>query len=797
MKHTLPILCFILIQTVSLFSQTNKNLDLIVRVDDYPEEGYSDVWGYVDENGTEYAIIGTHSATVIYSLEDPANPIERAYIPGADSPWRDFKTFENYIYAVADRGRDGLLIINMENAPNEITHSFWQPDLTIRNITGRLAMCHNIYIDEGGKCYLSGCNLNDGGVLIFDLLNDPEVPVFLSAADNRYSHDNYTRNDTIWSADILSGIFSVIDASDPKNPVTIARQPTSNNFTHNCWLSDDGKYLFTTDERANSTVDAYDVSDLNNIKRLDRFAPLSTIGKGTLPHNTHYFNGFLVTSWYSQGLIITDVNRPDNMIEVGSFDTFQGRDDDPNGCWGAYPYLPSGLVLATDIVRGLYIFEPNYVRACYLEGIVTDSITGQSLSGVEIDIITSEPNQALSDASGSYNTGILEAGTYEVRFFKPGYLPYATRTILKNGVLTNLNVKLIPAEQYDITGKVTDLRFGNPIKGAQVQLINKYFTHLAITDAEGNYSFSDIYEGNYEVRVGSWGFQHEKVSNVELQANEVLNFRLYHGYQDDFVLDFNWQTFQENATGGLWVRDEPIGTLFFGVPANPDADIPNDIGNTCYVTGNLGLAGSFDDLDDGTVTLVSPKMDLSGMIRPTLSFHYWLYVGITSPPPNDTLDVFLANETDTLLIDQLYESGDQWRERTIELTELFNFKDQVNVIFEISDTPEAKHIVEAAIDGFSIIDPETVGTQNSISNKNTTFSIYPNPTVSTFTLNTRNVDDQVLIQAYNNLGQLYRQFETTPDQTFGADWPAGSYWLSISQGDAKPEYYRVIKVEEK
>ncbi|MEZ4982763.1 MAG: hypothetical protein R2769_14490 [Saprospiraceae bacterium] len=41
-----------------------------------------------------------------------------------------------------------------------------------------------------------------------------------------------------------------------------------------------------------------------------------------------------------------------------------------NGAWGAYPFLPSQTVLISDINSGLYVLQPNYVRACWLEGTV-------------------------------------------------------------------------------------------------------------------------------------------------------------------------------------------------------------------------------------------------------------------------------------------------------------------------------------------------------------------------------------------------------------------------------------------
>ena len=234
--------------------QPDFNLTLIGYNGDYSNEIYNDIWGYVGEDGTEYAIIGTRNATVIYSLAIPEQPQEVARIEGANSVWRDMKDWGDYVYVTTDEGTDGLLVINMSGAPDNITWEFWQPPLTINNEIGILEKCHNLYIDENGYCYLSGCNLNDGGVLIIDVWSDPGNPKYIGATDARYSHDNFTRGDTIWSSDILDGYFSVIDVSDKTNPITINITTTSRNFTHNAWLSDDGNFLFTTDERANANL---------------------------------------------------------------------------------------------------------------------------------------------------------------------------------------------------------------------------------------------------------------------------------------------------------------------------------------------------------------------------------------------------------------------------------------------------------------------------------------------------------------------------------------------------------------
>ena len=170
------------------------------------------------------------------------------------------------------------------------------------------------------------------------------------------------------------------------NPVRLAEQITPFEFTHNAWVSDDNNYAFTTDERANAYLTAYDVSDIGNIRETDRFRPLETEGENVIVHNTHYFNGFLVTSWYTDGVVIVDGSRPDNLVEVANYDTWDGPSGDFNGCWGAYPWLPSGNLLVSDIQSGLYVIGVDYKRACWLEGTVRNSETDQVIPNVNVNI---------------------------------------------------------------------------------------------------------------------------------------------------------------------------------------------------------------------------------------------------------------------------------------------------------------------------------------------------------------------------------------------------------------------------
>ncbi len=441
MKKTFLFLLLITIQQLA-FSQNNLDLQANVTYD----QRLSDIWGYTDSLGNEYALVCLDAGVAIENITDPANPQNVATFPGPSSIWRDAKTFGHFSYYI-NESSGGLQVINLENLPNAPDSSdsyFWAP--VIEGL-GLLNTCHNIYIDpETGYGFLAGCNLNNGGVLIIDLFTDPGNPIFVSAAASVYAHDVFARGDFVYTSDINQGAFSIQNIANKDSIFTISNQITPFSFTHNAWLSDDGNTIFTTDERQNAPVAAYDISDMNNIQFLDEFRPLSSINTNLIPHNVHVLDDFLVTSFYTEGVVITDANRPQNLIEIGNYDTFSGGNGGFNGVWGTFPFFESGTVIASDIRTGLYILTPNYIRACYLEGSVADSLTGLPLGGVRVSIASDDANNAISEIKGEYKTGQATAGNFEVTYSREGYVSKTIDVSLENGEVTLAVVFLAPVD---------------------------------------------------------------------------------------------------------------------------------------------------------------------------------------------------------------------------------------------------------------------------------------------------------------------------------------------------------------
>ncbi|MEM7105977.1 MAG: choice-of-anchor B family protein [Bacteroidota bacterium] len=790
-------LCFAVSISFS-FAQTNTFNTTLVSNFTYPED-INDIWGYVAPDGTEYALVGTRNGVSIVSLANAAAPTESAYIGGPNSLWRDLKSWDHYAYITNETG-DGLLIVDMENLPTSVTSYYFSPTLDLGTELGQLVSAHNLYIDKDGYMYVCGSNLNGGGSIIFDLNPDPYSPTYVGKTSSRYSHDVFARGDTLYTSDVYAGVFAVWDVSDRSNPVFMAEQGTPFSFTHNAWISSDGNTLFTTDETANAPIGSYDISDLNDIQKLDEFRPTASVGSGVIPHNVHVVNDYMVTSYYTDGVVISDGHRPQNVVEIGVYDTWLGGDGGFDGCWGAYPFLPSGLILATDQSNGLFVLNAQYQRACYLEGLITDADTGNPIQDASVEIVGTNVNDG-SDIVGEYKTGYANAGTYNVIYSKPGYVSQTISVTLDNGIVTIQDVALTAAQAFLFTGQVVDGSTGAPIEGAEVRIDNDNYNYAFGTNASGAFGFS-MFGDIYTVTTGKWGFETIQLLE-EVIAGPIPDYVLEIDPRivDPFELNLGWAT-ASDASSGDWVRGVPNGTSLGGNPANPGADIDGDVGSQCYMTGNGGGGAGTDDVDGGTVTLTSPIFDATTMNEPYVAYNLWFVNGGGNGNPDDQFEVRISNGNVEAVIETITQSNGNWLPRSeIRIADYLLPTENMSVTFETSDLGSG-HVVEAAVDFFEVYDNDPTTTSlEDVFDQNIRFDVFPSP----FATNTRvefditdwnGADSKLVLR--NVLGQtLLVESIDAPRGTvsLGESLESGTYFLQIQSGDRISKSLKLVKVK--
>jgi len=817
MKHCLPFLSALLsaiLMSFPAFSQLNMEFYSEVT---YQGNAGNDVWGYVAPDGREYALMGTVDGMSIVDITEPTNPIEIDFIDQQASTWRDIKTWGEFAYVTADEfgTTDGILIIDLSDLPNSI--SYENNNLEVPG-EGIINTCHNIYIDEFGYAYLAGCgDLNAGGLLIWDVKTTPGTPIFAGLGEREYSHDVYVRDNIAYSAEIAkqpATTFSAFDVSDKSNVTLLGSQTTPFNATHNVWLSDDGNTIFTTDEIADAPVASYDVSDLSNIKLLDEYRPSATLNTGVVPHNVHVWEDWLIISYYSDGCIIVDAARPDNLIEVGNFDTFFGESlvgTDFNGAWGAYPFFPSGTVIVGDQENEnrdgrLIVLGPTYVRAAYLEGEVTDANTGNPLNNVQISIDAANLLE-YTDALGGYKTGYHTAGDYQVTASSFGYESQTKTVRLENGQLSIEDFQLQTAARVNLSGNVVEAGTQVPVPNAKVIFSVEGMEFEIDADANGAFSISDLVASDYEVIAGSWGYKYTIIDRQSFSSsnlNPEMTIEMEKGYEDIFSVDLGWETEFINGSQGEWERGVPIPVAVPGAPIeiSPARD-SDDFGSHAFVTGNAN--DFFSGTLIGQAILTSPEFDVTEMLNPVVRYDTWYWVSTFQGDfAEEDFIIFLDNGIDRVAIDTLlFDINDiftgadfpQWKSSIeIAIKDHLELTPNMKLIVDVNRVG-FNSAVEAGFDKFQVYESGSSSTKDIVEFG---FNVFPNPSSQRFDIEIPNEfsNQEIEIKVYNLNGQLVlNQHETATDRFhIGETLQAGVYMLKVENSKMESSLIKLVKM---
>ncbi len=324
----------------SLLSQTNKYPGAVA-----PTNRYAGVWGMV-VNGKEYALVGTRPGTLIYDCSNPANPVEVGMIPGPTPGgstgyfWREINSYGSYAYSCSEHGSTQVIDMSNPTSPKLVG--------TIGSRT------HTVSIDQDtGKLFANGGS--GRGTLIYDLAANPVNPPKVGSYTSVYVHDSAPFRGYLYTAEIQNGTFSIIDISNVGSLNTISSTKTPGNFTHNVWVTDDDQIAITADENKGGCLGVFDISNKASPKLLATWCSPN----GATVHNVFIKGNVAHFSSYTDGYWAIDISDPSNPKAIGGYDTSPLTGNGYNGCWGCYPFQPSGAIYLADMQLGFFIVKPD------------------------------------------------------------------------------------------------------------------------------------------------------------------------------------------------------------------------------------------------------------------------------------------------------------------------------------------------------------------------------------------------------------------------------------------------------
>lgn len=672
-------------------AQAQTSLDVTLLSQQNLHGTYASCWGWTSPGGSEFAILGAALGTAIVDVTVPTAPVEKAFIPGLSSSWREMKSYSHYAYIVTEADGGGMQIVDLATNPPSLVATY----------TTTFSRAHTITI-VGNFAYVSGARQGAAqvGIRFLDLTN-PVAPVDVGGWNGFYTHDCQVRGNTLYAACISNGLLAIVDITNKAAPSVISTFTWPGNSAHNCDLTTDGKYLLTTDEVAGGDLHIFDVSNPASPVPVTTW----TANPGAIIHNVHILGNLAYIAYYTEGMRVVDITNPAAPVEVGYYDTWPGLSGGFNGCWEAYPYAASGNVYLSDISTGLYVvrFTATHGSA---SGTVRVTGGGPVIAGATARFVGSTPTT--SNAAGYFRAFGLP-GSQRLVTTAFGFEPDSADVALSVGLDTPHDVDLVRLPSLPVTGTVRDASTLALLDGAAVEITGTPL--LATTNGSGAYDLPFVPYGVYTLRASRFGYTPRTQSLLVAETDPIFPYTRDFELQPAAVAhDFEsgaqgWTRVNPpvNATSGLWVCVDPIGSG--GGAVQPEDDHSPAPGHLCWVTGNAATASSpvgDADVDNGGTQILSPAFDLSAVSNPVISYWRWYSNNSGSSPGSDTLRVQISNNNGSTwkYVERIVQSAASWVNVTVPVADYVTPTATMRVRFTAEDVGGGS-VVEAAMDDFT------------------------------------------------------------------------------------------------
>ncbi|MGA0870238.1 MAG: LVIVD repeat-containing protein, partial [Planctomycetota bacterium] len=184
-------------------------------------------------------------------------------------------------------------------------------------------------------------------------------------------HDCLPYRGYVYAAEMFDGTFGIVDVRNPRAPVTVSRTPTPSAFPHNVAVDEDETIAIVTEERRGDCLAVYDITNKAAPRLLTRWCSPN----GATVHNVFLVGKVAHLACYADGYWTIDFSDPANPRTIGRYDTSSFANNNYNGCWGAYPFQPSGVVYLSDMQSGFFVVEPT-AGVPHLYGTATAGLGG-------------------------------------------------------------------------------------------------------------------------------------------------------------------------------------------------------------------------------------------------------------------------------------------------------------------------------------------------------------------------------------------------------------------------------------
>ena len=684
-------------------------------------------WGWSNA-GREYALVCRLTELRVVDCTNPSQAQLVASIPSLGSGFIEVRTYGNYAYAVNNHGP--IQIIDLSNPANIHQVATYQ--------STKIQGAHTIEID-GHYAYLCLWGVGPRDFRILDLANPlspvevgfwrhPDMPPDTtgggpapaagpaprerlgpldlgeegSGEPGLQSHDCFVRGNRAYIANVLGG-FAIVDLTNKASPQTLALVPYPNALSHSMWLSDDGSYLFTTDERPGGHLRVWSVANPANVTQVGEFETTP----GHMIHNVYVRGSLLYVAYYADGLRVLDITTPTRPVEVAFYDTYDGPDGGYYaGAWGAYPYLASNRVFVSDLSGGLFVVavDPT-LRAGRVSGVVRDTL-GQAIAGATIRFL--EARRSVSSTVSGYFDLFMAPGPQTMVVERYGYKPDTSFvTVLKQGlVIRYVTLTALPFASLRIQ---VSRPGGGVVPGAAVR-IDGLPAGRVLTDASGIADWGLVPKRDYRVEVGALGAGvASRVIDVPGPGDPpIVSIALPGTFYDDADWDQGWSLGDagDDATSGVWVRDDPcVHWGWYGQMSQPDKDASGGTRAFAFHTG-YGLPSADqegDDVDGGKTTLRSPVFPLDGFADPVLVYSRWFSDDSGAFPSEDRMRAEISNDAGQTwaLLEEVTTAPHSWVERSYRVRDVVAPTATMALRFWAEDRG-GDSVVEAGIDRLSV-----------------------------------------------------------------------------------------------